>query len=69
MIIIGNKSDQSSVFTVKSKIDGKFYSAKRMNYNLGSNEIREQQAEMEREINFLMNNNFPLIPKIKGVIK
>jgi hypothetical protein len=40
-----------------------------MNYNLGSNEIREQQAEMEREINFLMDNNFPLIPKIKGVIK
>jgi hypothetical protein len=48
-------------------VNGKFYTAKTLNQSFRSNQIM-QISEMEREINFLKNNDYPLIPKIEGII-
>jgi serine/threonine protein kinase len=61
---------QALVFSVKSKIDGKIYAAKRLQYNIAS-KIKDSklQAAAEREICCLRALNHPMIMGMVDLVK
>jgi serine/threonine protein kinase len=61
---------QAIVFEVKSKIDGKIYAAKRLQYQIGGKfNTSKIQGAAEREISCLRALNHPMVIKIKDVVK
>ena len=61
---------QAVVFEIKSKIDGKIYAGKRLQYRIGSqNYDRKIISAAEREISCLRALNHPLIMGIVDLVK
>jgi serine/threonine protein kinase len=69
-IEIINEGGQALVFSIKSKIDGKIYVAKRLQYNIAS-KISESKirAAAEREISCLRALNHPMIIGMVDLVK
>jgi fused len=67
--IIG-EGGQGKVFEVKSKIDGKTYAAKRLQYRIGSkNNDKKIKAIAEREVTCLRALNHPMIIGMVDLVK
>ena len=61
---------QAIVFEVKSKVDGKIYAAKRLQYQIeGQFNTSKIQVAAEREIACLRALNHPMVIKIKDIVK
>jgi serine/threonine protein kinase len=61
---------QAVVFSVKSKIDGKIYAAKRLDYNINSKfKETKKQAAAEKEICGLRALNHPMIIEMIDLVK
>ena len=61
---------QAIVFEVKSKLDGKIYAAKRLQYQIdGQFNSEKIQAAAEREFACLRALNHPLVIQIKDIVK
>ena len=68
--LINEQGAQAVVFEVKSKIDGKIYIAKRLEYKIGGNNNTDKiQAAAEREIGCLRAFNHPMIMGIVDLVK
>jgi serine/threonine protein kinase len=69
-IEIIKEGGQAIVFSIKSKIDGKIYAAKRLQYNIAS-KISESKirAAAEREISCLRALNHPMIMGMVDLVK
>ena len=61
---------QAVVFEIKSKIDGKIYAAKRLQYRIGSQNLdRKIISAAEREISCLRALNHPMIMGMVDLVK
>jgi serine/threonine protein kinase len=61
---------QAIVYEIKSKIDGKSYAAKRLEYQIGSKFIdKKKTAAAEREISCLRSLNHPMIMGMVDLVK
>jgi len=61
---------QSIVFEIKSKLDGKIYAAKRLQYQIeGKFNTCKIQGAAEREIACLRALNHPMVIRIKDLVK
>ena len=64
------KGGQGEVFEVKSKIDGKTYAAKRLQYRIGSQNFDSKIiSAAKREISCLRALNHPMIVGIVDLVK
>ena len=63
------KGGQGEVFEVKSKIDGKTYAAKKLQYPIGSEDKENEKNEALREISCLRALNHPLIMGFVDLVK
>jgi serine/threonine protein kinase len=62
--------EEATVFEIKSKIDGKTYEAKRLQYQIGNQlNTRITEAAAEREISSLRALNHPMIKGIVDIVK
>ena len=69
-INIIKEGGQAIVFEVKSKIDGKMYAAKRLQYQIGSKyNTSKIQAAAEREVGCIRGLNHPMIIGITDLVK
>ena len=69
-IKIIKEGGQATVFEVKSKIDGKTYAAKRLQYRIGSQNFDSKIiGAAEREIGCLRALNHPMIVGIVDLVK
>jgi serine/threonine protein kinase len=69
-INIIKEGGQAIVFEVKSKIDGKMYAAKRLQYQIGSKyNASKIQAAAEREVGCIRGFNHPMIIGIVDLVK
>ena len=68
--LLNEQGNQSVVFEVKSKIDGKIYIAKRLEYQIGGKlNTDKKQATAEREIGCLRAFNHPMIMGMVDLVK
>ena len=64
------ENNKQIVFEVKSKIDGKTYAAKRLQYQIGSDIISpKMQAAAERELGCIRSLDHPMIIGIVDLVK
>ena len=67
---INEQEPQPAVFEVKSKIDGKIYIAKRLEYQIGGKlNTDKKQATAESEIGCLRAFNHPMIMGMVDLVK
>ena len=64
------EGEKPILFEVKSKVDNKFYTAKRLQYQIGSKDkTSELQTAAEQEIAIMRRINHPTIMGIVDIVK
>lgn len=68
--LVIKRGGQDEIFEIKSKIEGKVYTAKKLAYQIGSQlNTEEMQSIAENEIRCLRTFNHPMISGIVDIVK